>query len=139
MHRLAVAGICLVLATTAVADLVVPTRTIRPGHIIKAGDVQVVEGSNAGSFDRLNDVVGQEARLALYPSRPIPFEAIGAPAVITRNQIVPLLYAGRGIFITTDARALQRGGIGDRIRLMNLSSRTVVYGFVRPDGSIIVK
>ncbi len=139
MHRLAASGICLILATTALADLVVPTRTIRPGQIIEAGDVQIVDGSNGGSFDRLNDVIGQEARLALYPSRPIPFESIGAPAVITRNQIVPLLYAGRGIFITTEARALQRGGIGDRIRLMNLSSRTVVYGFVRSDGSIIVK
>ncbi|MEM9126779.1 MAG: flagella basal body P-ring formation protein FlgA, partial [Pseudomonadota bacterium] len=45
----------------------------------------------------------------------------------------------RPLSITTEGRALGRGAAGDRIRVMNLSSRTTVTGLIRPDGQIEVK
>jgi len=128
----------LLLGTSAFADVVTPTRTLRPGMLISLADLRVVEGQESGMFDRIEDVAGQEARVALYAGRPIPFDAIGAPAIVNRNQIVSLHFATAGLSITTEGRALERGGVGDRVRIMNLSSRATLFGFVQPDGSIKV-
>ncbi|WP_299204183.1 flagellar basal body P-ring formation chaperone FlgA [uncultured Tateyamaria sp.] len=128
---------CLI-AASASADTVTPTRTLRPGTLITAADLTVRDGVQAGMFEYVSDVVGQEARTALYAGRPIPFEAIGAPAVVNRNQIVPLFFNANGLSIATEGRALERGGVGDRVRVMNLTSRSTLFGFVQEDGSVKV-
>lgn len=128
-------GIC---AHQAVADVVTPVRTLRPGTLIAAADLTVKAGDRPGAFDRISDVAGQEARTALYAGRPIPLDAIGPPALVNRNQIVSLRFEANGLVIATDGRALERGGIGDRVRIMNLSSRATLFGFVQSDGTIKV-
>lgn len=137
--RLGLAIISFLWAGQALADMVVPTRTIRPATVITTQDLQVIAGERLDVFDRAEDVAGQEARVALYPGRPIPFDAVGPPALVDRNQIVQLRFSGRGISISTEGRALERGGVGDRVRIMNLNSKSVLYGFVQPDASIVVK
>ncbi|WP_299601398.1 flagellar basal body P-ring formation chaperone FlgA [uncultured Tateyamaria sp.] len=128
---------CLI-ATSVSADTVVPTRTLRPGTLITAADLTIRDEVQAGMFEYMADVIGQEARTALYAGRPIPFEAIGAPAVVDRNQIVPLFFNAGGLSIATEGRALERGGVGDRVRVMNLTSRSTLFGFVQKDGSVKV-
>lgn len=122
----------------AVADIVVTTRTLRPGDLISASDLGIATGERTDSYDRIRDVVGQEARVALYPNRPIHFDQIGPPALVDRNQIVSVRYVGNRLMITTDGRSLERGGVGDRVRIMNLSSRTTLFGIVQADGSVAV-
>lgn len=128
----------LMCASTVSADVVTPTRTLRPGTLITAADLTIKSGEADGMFDRISDVAGQEARTALYAGRPIPFEAIGAPALINRNEIVAIHFRAGGLVITTEGRALERGGIGDRVRIMNISSRATLFGFVQADGSVKV-
>lgn len=128
----------LILSSASVADVVTPTRTLRPGTLITMADLTLKDADQGGMFDRVEDVVGQEARIALYAGRPIPFDAIGPPALINRNEIVALHFNTLGLSITTEGRALERGGVGDRVRIMNLSSRATLFGFVQPDGSIKV-
>ncbi len=123
---------------SVLADVLVPTRTIRPTAIITAADVGLVPGTRQDSFDNPNDVIGQEARIALYPGRPIRFDDVGPPALVDRNQIVLLRFKGARLIISTEGRALERGGVGDRVRIMNLSSRATLFGFVQPDGSVEV-
>jgi flagella basal body P-ring formation protein FlgA len=117
---------------------VAPTRTLRPGTLITIADLTLLDAEHMGMYDRIDDVAGQEARIALYAGRPIPFEAIGPPALINRNEIVALHFQAAGLTISTEGRALERGGVGDRVRIMNLSSRATLFGFVQPDGSIKV-
>lgn len=125
-------------AQVVAADVVTPTRTLRPGTLITLQDLTIRDGLQVGAFDRITDVAGQEARVALYAGRPIPFEAIGPPAIVNRNQIVPLSYHAAGLSITTEGRAMERGGVGDRIRIMNLQSRATLFGLVQADGTIRV-
>lgn len=129
----------IVLGFPAVADTVVPAKTIRPTQIIEETDLAYAAGDLATGFDRLSDVVGQEARVALYAGRPILVGDIGPPAVVIRNQIVGLRYFANGISISTEGRALERGAIGDRIRVMNLGSRSTIFGQVLDDGTIEVR
>lgn len=129
----------LLFAQAAQADMVVATRTIRPATVLLPSDVTLVAGSRPQGFERVEDVIGQETRVALYAGRPVLIDSIGPPALVDRNQIVSLKFQSHGLSISTDGRALERGGVGDRVRIMNLASRATLFGYVQADGTIIVR
>lgn len=129
--------LCL-LTTGAHADALVTTRVIKAGTILQLQDLTIVHADIPGAVTDPQFVAGQEARLTLYPGRPIHANQLGPPAVIERNQVVGLSFIAGGLAITTEGRALARGGVGDVIRVLNLSSRNTVQGLVMPDGSVRV-
>ena len=59
--------------------------------------------------------------------------------MVERNDIVTLVYARHGLQISAEGRALSRGGVGDNVRVMNLSSRTTITGLVQENGMIEVR
>lgn len=120
------------------ADTLVAARNIRPQAILGADDLALQPGSVPGALQAPEQAIGMEARVALYAGRPIRPGDIGPPAIIDRNQIVPLAYLSGSLAIMTEGRALGRAGAGDAVRVMNLSSRSTVTGRVRPDGTVIV-
>ncbi len=126
------------LAGPVSAESVIASRTIRPQTIIGPGDIEFVTASLQGAADHPDLVVGMEARVALYAGRPIAPGDVGPPAIIDRNDIVPLVYSTDTITIETEGRALGRGGAGDRIRVMNLDSRTTVTARIDADGAAYV-
>ncbi len=125
--------------SAALADIVVPTRTIRAKEIIAPTDLVTKEQDVPGAVETPDILVGQEARVALYPGRPIRAGDFGPPALVDRNDLVVLVFDRQPLSITAEGRALGRGAVGDRIRVMNLSSRTTVTGLIRLDGQIEVK
>lgn len=138
--RCALLGLAILPAFTgaALADALVTTRVIKAGTIIQRDDLTVVDADIPGAISDLQSVAGQEARVTIYPGRPIRADHLGPPAVVDRNQVVSLGYSTGGLSITTEGRALARGGVGDVIRVLNLSSRTTVLGQIMPDGSVRV-
>jgi len=128
----------MLLPTPVWADAVVATRMIRAQSVIEAADMTVVEADIPGALTDPAAAVGQEARVAIYPGRPIRPGDLGAPAIVERNQIVPLTYRTGTLSILTEGRALARGGVGDLIRVMNLASRSTVTGLIGPDGTVVV-
>lgn len=137
--RIAGMMICLFAATSALADVVVPVRTIRARELLSAEDFQVKSAKVPGAVERLSDIDGQEARIALYPGRPVRVGDIGPPAVVDRNQIVTLEFRKGPLRIVAEGRALGRGAVGDVIRVMNLSSRTTLSGQIKESGLVEVK
>jgi len=137
-HVLLLALIFAMGPAAALAETLVATRTIRPQQIIMPEDVAVSDAQIGGMFTDPAEVVGQEARVALFAGRPIGPSDIGPPALVDRNQIVILAYRKGPVTIVTEGRALGRGGVGDRIRVMNLGSRATVSGYVTEDGSVRV-
>ncbi len=134
--RLAV--LLLLLASPSAADTVVAARMLRPQTIITETDIILKNAEIAGGYSSAEAVIGLEARVVIYPGRPLRRSDIGPPALIDRNQIVTLIYDTGGLSISTDGRALGRAGEGDRIRIMNLNSRATVTGTVQPDGTVRV-
>ncbi len=131
--------ICLlVCAFGARADVVVPTRTIRAQERIGLEDLQLRAAEIPGAYTKIEELAGLEARVALYPGRPVRPGDVGPPAVVERNQLVPLRYDRNGLRIQTEGRALDRGGVGDWIKVMNSASRATVMGRIMADGTISV-
>ncbi|MGY6634264.1 MAG: flagellar basal body P-ring formation chaperone FlgA [Alkalilacustris sp.] len=133
------AGLPLALAAhPAGAETLVSTRTIRATTVIGPGDVVIVPEHTPGALSHPDEAVGLEARVALYPGRPIRPGDLGPAAVVERNAIVPLVFQRGGLTIHAEGRALGRGAPGEMIRVMNLSSRTTVTGLIGPDGDVHV-
>lgn len=120
------------------ADTLVAARMIRAQQVLTPEDVALRAGDVPGALGELGQAVGLEARANLYAGRPIRPGDVGPPALVERNQQVVLNYHHAGLAITTEGRALGRGGVGEQIRVMNLASRTTVTGTVLVDGSITV-
>lgn len=125
-------------ASPALADSLVATRTIRAQTELTAEDLTMVAMEIAGALTDPAAAIGQEARVAIYAGRPIRQADLGPSAIIDRNQIIPLAYTAAGLTILTEGRALARGGVGDAIEVMNLSSRNKVIGQIGPDGVVRV-
>ena len=138
MIRVCCAILGILMPSMTFADVVVPTRTIRAATIISEVDLALKPGQVANTFERFQDVVGQEARTTLYAGRPIRIDDIGPPALVDRNQIVSIRFQSGGLLIMTEGRSLQRGGVGDRIRIMNLNSRATLFGHIQSDGTVRV-
>ncbi len=129
--------LCL-LPAPALADAYVANRVIRAGDVIRMEDISAVQAEIPQAVSAVDQIAGQEARVTLYPGRPIRADQLGSPAVVDRNQIISLAYQTGNLAITTEGRALSRGGVGDVIRVLNLSSRATLQGQIMPDGSVRV-
>lgn len=128
----------LLMAGPAAADVVIAARTLRPHSLVMEQDIIVKSGTIAGTASTIAEVVGLETRVAIYAGRPIRTGDLSAPAVVERNQIVLLTFSKNGLTIQSEGRSLARAGPGERIRVMNLSSRSTLTGTVQPDGSVTV-
>ncbi len=123
----------------AAAQTVVPARPIRAQTLITEADLSVIDEATPGAFADIGAVVGREARATLYTGRPILENQVGSPAVIERNQLVRMTFADGPLSIVTEGRALDRAGVGEEARVMNLTSKQIVTGTVAANGSIEVK
>lgn len=133
-----IALITCFLALPALAETLVATRVVRPAGVITPADFAISQTGVPGALSAGADIVGMEARVTLYPGRPIMPDHVGPAAVVERNQPITLIFRKGPLTISTDARALSRGAVGDVVRVMNMASRTTVSGRILPNGSVEV-
>lgn len=129
----------LVAGHMAAADILVPVRMIRAREVIAAEDVMVGAGDAVGSLSDPAELIGQEARVVLYPGRPVQPGDVGPPAIVGRNDLITLVFRRGALSIMAEGRALGRGAEGDRIRAMNLASKATVTGRIQADGTVEVE
>ena len=122
----------------AAADTLGAARTIQATERLTEEHLQLASVNTPGAASRIDQVLGREARRTIFQGRPIFLSDVAAPALIERNQIVLLVFRAGGLSIETEGRAMERGASGDRIRVLNLSSRTTVLGRVDQFGAVNV-
>jgi flagellar basal body P-ring formation protein FlgA len=130
--------ILAMIPEAAVADSLVATRTIRAQTVLTDTDMTLVDADIPGALQDPALAAGQEARVTMYAGRPIRPGDLGAPASVERNQTVMLAFQAGGLDILTEGRALERGGTGDVIRVMNIASRNTVTGQIDAAGMVRV-
>jgi len=126
------------IADAALAESVAAVRPVRAGNVIAESDLEILDETITGTVADIAEAVGKEAKVTLYPGRPIQTTQIGPPALVDRNQLVRMVYVSGPLSIATEGRVLDRAGIGESVRVMNLTSRQTVSGVVAPDGTIEV-
>jgi len=120
------------------AQTVVAAHAIRARSIIAPEDLVVLDKGTIGGITDMADIIGKEARVNLYAGRAIRGSDVGEPAILERNQLVIMAYNIGLLSISAEGRVLNRAGVGEMVRVMNLASRLTVTGRVMFDGTIEV-
>jgi flagellar basal body P-ring formation protein FlgA len=126
------------------AETVVALRTLRAQTVIAPDDIGLTAdaagggGTVEGGARDMGDMIGRETRIAIFRGQPVRLADLGDPALVERNQTVPLVFRQGALEIHAAARSLDRASAGQTLRVMNLASRAVVTGQVMPDGSVRV-
>ncbi|NVO25968.1 flagellar basal body P-ring formation protein FlgA [Donghicola sp. C2-DW-16] len=128
----------LLLGAPAGAETIVASRTLPARTVITESDIAIAADTTPGAATNISEVIGKEARATIYSGHPLFLSALAAPALVERNQLTTLIYELGALTISAEGRVLERGAVGDLVRVMNLSSRTIVQGAVQPDASISV-
>jgi flagellar basal body P-ring formation protein FlgA len=128
----------VVFPSAAFTESYVALRTIPAKTVLVVADMTAVEAEIAGAVSDPAAVLGLEARVTVFAGRPILAADFVAPALVNRNQVVPLIYAQGNLTIVAEGRSLDRAGLGEMVRAMNLASRTTVSGIVTESGAIRV-
>jgi len=120
----------------------VPKAALRKGTIITQDHLDFIEmlpqKVSAQFASDPMQIVGQQARRTLYKEKPIRIADTGPVILIKRNQDVDLFFSKNGILIKTHGRALSDGGAGERIKVMNITSKQVVFGKITDSGAVDV-
>ncbi|MEE2690779.1 MAG: flagellar basal body P-ring formation chaperone FlgA [Pseudomonadota bacterium] len=114
--------------TPALAEDVVAARNIRAGDLIEAADIVTPAGDAA--LRMAAGFIGLEAARSIYKGQPLSKDDLRRPTLIERNAIVTMEFVKGPMLISTEGRALDNGGDGDRIRVMNLLSKRIVSAVV---------
>lgn len=139
MIRAAVLLGALLTAAPAAADTVEAVRTLRTGTVVLPGDVEIVHGEPRSGLARsLDEVIGKELRSSIHRGRPVRLADLGPPTLVRRNDIVTLFFRHGALSIRGEGRALGDGGMGERLRVMNLDSRMTVTGRISGPGLVEV-
>ena len=137
MHLALVFALFFITCPVA-AETVVAVTAVRSNTILTAAHLAVIPNKIAGGVSDPAELIGLETRVNLYPNRPVLRQDVGAPRVIHRNEIVNLTYAQAGLRISVEGRALGPAGLGEDVRVMNLSSRNTIVGVVEAPGEVSV-
>jgi flagella basal body P-ring formation protein FlgA len=129
----------LFLPPAAHAESLVATQVIAAKAILAAEDVAVVAAEIPGAVSDPVDAVGQQALRAIQPGRPILARDIAPPIIVARNARVVMRYQVGGLEITSEGRALDKGAVGQSVRVMSLSSKSIVSARIAADGSVLVE
>lgn len=123
---------CLIVPDAARPDTssgpttLVTTRALKARSIVTREDVATHPGATAGALSTPDEAVGMETRAWLQSGKPIMADDLAPAAVVERNQLVSMRFRKGALEITTEGRALERAAPGEPLRVMNLSSRSVV-------------
>ena len=116
------------IPSTAFSEDIVVLKHIHVGTIISASDI--VPPKSAAAMRRAAGLIGKETARTLYQGQPILDKDVRSPTLIKRNAIVQVEFNKGLMTILTEGRALDDGGLGSRIRVMNLSSKRIITTIV---------
>jgi flagella basal body P-ring formation protein FlgA len=122
------------------ADAVLPNRTIGRGEVVRAGDLMVERRPRAEVTADvpadIAEVVGRAARQPLRQGVPVHRTDLVKPELVKRDDNIALIYETPGILLTTRGKALEAGGEGDIINVLNTQSKRNVQGVVTGPGRV---
>ncbi len=114
-------------------------RTLPPGTVIAAADLVLPQQAGADLRARAEALVGLETRQAVYAGRPVDRADLGPPVLVRRNSLVAMIFREGGLGIRSEGRALDSGGQGETVRVMNLVSHRTVSGEVIAAATVEVR
>lgn len=112
----------------------VPVRSIHQGEAIRAEDLRPLR-IRAGQLQadvvrNIENVAGLTPRMTLQAGQPVRLADLIRPPVVRKGGSVQMVLTGAGLSLVAQAQALESGATGERVRVLNPSSRAVLEAIV---------
>lgn len=117
--------------------VLVLVREVSRGDVLSPEDVVVRSGGpGEGNLTDPLEAVGRRAVRRLPPGAPLSARDLEAVPAVKRGDTVRLVARVGGVTATTLGKALETAGVGDTVRVENLSSGRSLAGVLR-DGGVV--
>jgi flagella basal body P-ring formation protein FlgA len=123
----------------------VPTlaRAIKPGEVIAETDIRwntiSIRRINSRTIQNAADLIGQTVKRPVRAGKILMTSDIVTPTAIDKGEQLTLVFKIGAMQLTAGARALERGGIGEVINVMNSKSRQTVEARITAPGIAVVE
>jgi flagella basal body P-ring formation protein FlgA len=117
-------------------------RPLTAGEVVRAADVTIVRRPKAefaaNIMTSAEQAVGLAARRPMRPGEVLRQTDLAKAELIARNDNVTITFQVPGITLTMRGKALEGGGQGDTINVLNVQSKRPVQGKIAGPGHVVV-
>ncbi|MCX7822991.1 MAG: flagellar basal body P-ring formation chaperone FlgA [Syntrophobacterales bacterium] len=117
-------------------------KDITRGSILQPQDIVIkrakVTDDPKGYAKRELDALGKKVLKDFSAGEPLRLSYLDNPVVINKGDIVKLVVSKPGLVLTAKGEAKSDGRIGDRVKVMNISSKRIIQGWVKDKETVIV-
>lgn len=117
-----------------VVQIPVLSRRVIPGDVIGPGDIdwQDVRADQTTSDTAATDaqLIGMTPRRGVSTNQPVRLRDLQSPRMIDKGSLVTITLSTPSMTLTTQGKALQDGGKGEVIRVVNTQSNRIVEATV---------
>lgn len=92
-----------------------------------------------GYPSRLDDIVGRTLKKDVAAGTVITYSMLDDPVVIQKGEIVNIVVENKKLMVRAKGKAMEKGRVGESIRVKNTLSEKEVFGKVVDDNTILVK
>jgi len=125
-----------------VCPVVVATRTIERNTVIQHQDLKLAMREITTCSDHihtnLESVIGKSTRIRIDAYTMIRDKMVVAAPAVHKGDPVTIFLENRFIKLTVPGKALQRGAVGETIKVTNISSDQDIYAVVRSSKNVEV-
>lgn len=119
-------------------EIPVLDHPVAAGDIITADDIRWIsqrsDRMRADSVMNPDEIVGHQARRALRPNEALRGYDLQQAIMVSRGDLVTLMFEARGIQLSVRARAMENAADGELARFVNLQSNRTVEAMVDGPG-----
>ncbi|MEI6258958.1 MAG: flagellar basal body P-ring formation chaperone FlgA [Deltaproteobacteria bacterium] len=124
-------------------DVIVVNKPLNRNQTIGKDDVNVVSMDMAdlpsNYISRLEDVVGKKTLRIMNPKEVFRTDIIELPPVVKRNDRVSIVAESGNLRITAVGDVKESGGMGDRVKVVNLSSNKEIFARILDSKTVRVE
>ncbi len=124
--------------------VLVPTarHALTAGQIVTESDVFMKKTPQDKARRRnvlpLSELIGKEIKRSIRAGQSLTESDVRVRPMVTKGKAVTLSFVKGGIMLSAQGKALENGGLGDEVRVMNTQSKSVVRGTVASPETIVV-
>ena len=118
------------------ASSLVAADVIRAGDPVTVANAELPEGEEPSLYDLF---AGREVKRTVYAGQPITLDNTRPVRLVTRNQVVTIMYISGPLEISTTGRAMGEAAVNETVSVLNLQSRQLVQGIVQADGWVLAQ
>lgn len=117
-------------------------RRLSRNQVVAADDLEwtrvPVARLGRGTVTDPGEIVGKSLRRPLRPGRQLRETDLQAPVMVTKNSLVILRLETANMRLSVQGRALESGGLGEVVRVVNTKSNTLIYARISGPNSVVV-